>query len=166
MGRKAAWTIKENFPVWSGALVTAGDVVFYGTMEGWFKAVDATTGELLWQFKTGSGIIGQPVTYRGPDGKQYVAVLSGIGGWPGAVVVGRNVLEWRLDPRSDARLPEAAYDARVLVLCQEGYTSSLAADALLSLGIRRATDVAGGFQAWRDAGLPTAAQPASRSERP
>ena len=52
---------------------TAGDVVFYGTMDGWFKAVDARTGELLWQFKTGSGIIGQPVTYRGPDGKQYVA---------------------------------------------------------------------------------------------
>ena len=56
---------------------------------------DATTGELLWQFKTGSGIIGQPVTYRGPDGKQYVAVLSGIGGWPGAVVVGG------LDTRDD-----------------------------------------------------------------
>ena len=67
--------------------MTAGDVVFYGTMEGWFKAVHARTGELLWQFKTGSGIIGQPITYRGPDGKQYVAVLSGIGGWPGADVV-------------------------------------------------------------------------------
>jgi PQQ-dependent dehydrogenase (methanol/ethanol family) len=81
-----AWQIKENFPVWSGALATAGDIVFYGTLEGWFKAVDAKTGQLLWQFKTGSGIIGQPVTYRGPDGKQYVAVLSGIGGWPGAIV--------------------------------------------------------------------------------
>ena len=57
-------------------------------MEGWFKAVNAKTGELLWQFKTGSGIIGQPVTYRGPDGKQYVAILSGIGGWPGAIVSG------------------------------------------------------------------------------
>jgi hypothetical protein len=62
-------------------------VVFYGTMEGWFKAVHARTGELLWQFKTGSGIIGQPITYRGPDGKQYVAILSGVGGWPGAIVV-------------------------------------------------------------------------------
>ncbi|MFN2500552.1 MAG: methanol/ethanol family PQQ-dependent dehydrogenase [Pyrinomonadaceae bacterium] len=82
----AAWQIKENFPVWSGALVTAGDVAFYGTMEGWFKAVNAKTGELLWQFKTGSGIIGQPVSYRGPDGKQYVAILSGIGGWPGGIV--------------------------------------------------------------------------------
>jgi PQQ-dependent dehydrogenase (methanol/ethanol family) len=81
-----AWQIKENFPVWSGALVTAGDIAFYGTMEGWFKAVDAKTGQLLWQFKTGSGIIGQPVTYRGPDGKQYIAILSGIGGWPGSIV--------------------------------------------------------------------------------
>jgi PQQ-dependent dehydrogenase (methanol/ethanol family) len=84
---KPAWQLKEKYPGWSGTLVTAGDVVFYGTMEGWFKAVHARTGELLWQFKTGSGIIGQPVTYRGPDGVQYVAVLSGIGGWPGAVVV-------------------------------------------------------------------------------
>jgi PQQ-dependent dehydrogenase (methanol/ethanol family) len=83
-----AWQIKEKYPVWSGALATAGDVVFYGTMEGWFKAVDAKTGNLLWQFKTGSGIIGQPVTYKGPDGKQYIAILSGIGGWPGAIVAG------------------------------------------------------------------------------
>jgi PQQ-dependent dehydrogenase (methanol/ethanol family) len=83
---RPAWQIQENFPVWSGALATAGDVVFYGTMEGWFKALNARTGELLWQFKTGSGIIGQPVTYSGPDGKQYVAILSGIGGWPGAIV--------------------------------------------------------------------------------
>jgi PQQ-dependent dehydrogenase (methanol/ethanol family) len=83
---KMVWSIKERFPVWSGALATAGDVVFYGTMEGWFKAVDARSGELLWQYKTGSGIVGQPITYRGPDGKQYVAVLSGVGGWAGAVV--------------------------------------------------------------------------------
>jgi glucose dehydrogenase len=61
-------------------------VVFYGTMDGWFKAVDARSGKLLWQFKTASGIIGQPISYRGPDGKQYVAVLSGVGGWAGAVV--------------------------------------------------------------------------------
>ena len=85
---KPVWSIKERFPVWSGALVTAGDVVFYGTMEGWFKAVNARTGEELWRFKTGSGIIGQPITYRGPDGKQYVAVLSGVGGWSGAIVAG------------------------------------------------------------------------------
>lgn len=78
--------IKENFPVWSGVCATAGDVTFYGTMDGWFKAVHARTGDVLWQFKVGSGIIGQPITYRGPDGKQYVAILSGVGGWPGAIV--------------------------------------------------------------------------------
>jgi rhodanese-related sulfurtransferase len=71
------------------------------------------------------------------------------------LVVERNVLEWRLDPRSDARLPEASYDVRILVLCQEGYTSSLAADALRSLGLD-ATDVVGGFAAWRTAHLPIA----------
>lgn len=91
--RKPAWQIHEDLPVWSGALVTAGDLVFYGTMDGWFKAVDARTGELKWQFKTGSGIIGQPVSYRGPDGRQYIAVLSGVGGWAGAIVSGN------LDPR-------------------------------------------------------------------
>jgi PQQ-dependent dehydrogenase (methanol/ethanol family) len=91
-GRKV-WTLPENFPAWSGALATAGDVVFYGTMEGWFKAIDARTGTLLWKFKAGSGIIGQPISYRGPGGKQYVAVLSGIGGWAGAIVAGD------LDPR-------------------------------------------------------------------
>ena len=85
---RAVWSIKEDLPVWSGALVTAGDVAFYGTMDGWFKAVDARSGKLLWEFKTGSGIIGQPMTYRGPDGKQYVAVLSGVGGWSGAIVAG------------------------------------------------------------------------------
>jgi lanthanide-dependent methanol dehydrogenase len=85
---KPVWSVKEDFPAWSGALVTAGDVVFYGTMDGWFKALDAYTGDLLWQFKVGSGIIGQPITYKGPDGKQYVAVLSGVGGWSGAVVAG------------------------------------------------------------------------------
>jgi PQQ-dependent dehydrogenase (methanol/ethanol family) len=84
--QKPQWTIKEVLPLWSGALATAGDLVFYGTMNGWFKAVDARSGDVLWQFKTGSGIISQPVTYRGPDGHQYVAVLSGIGGWAGALV--------------------------------------------------------------------------------
>jgi alcohol dehydrogenase (cytochrome c) len=63
-------------------------VVFFGTMDGWFKAADAHNGQILWQFKTGSGIIGQPVSYKGPDGKQYIAVLSGVGGWAGAVVAG------------------------------------------------------------------------------
>ena len=88
VARKAVWTIREKFPVWSGAVATGGDLVFYGTMEGWFKAVDARSGKVLWRFKTGSGIIGQPISYRGPDGKQYVAVLSGVGGWAGAVVAG------------------------------------------------------------------------------
>jgi PQQ-dependent dehydrogenase (methanol/ethanol family) len=83
---REVWAVKERFPVWSGALATAGNLVFYGSMEGWFKALDARTGELLWQFKTGSGIIGQPTTYRGPDGHQYVAILSGVGGWSGAIV--------------------------------------------------------------------------------
>jgi PQQ-dependent dehydrogenase (methanol/ethanol family) len=87
-GKRAAWNVEEDLPVWSGALATGGDIVFYGTMDGWFKAVDAKSGQPLWQFKTGSGIVGQPMTYRGPDGKQYVAVLSGVGGWAGAVVAG------------------------------------------------------------------------------
>jgi PQQ-dependent dehydrogenase (methanol/ethanol family) len=77
--------VLEDLPLWSGVLVTAGDVVFYGTMDGWFKAIDARTCAPLWQFKTGSGVIGNPMTYRGPDGKQYIAVYSGIGGWMGTV---------------------------------------------------------------------------------
>ena len=72
------------------------------------------------------------------------------------VVIERNVLEWRLDPRSSARLPWAAYDARILVLCQEGYASSLAAATLVRLGLSGATDVVGGLRAWREAGLPLA----------
>jgi PQQ-dependent dehydrogenase (methanol/ethanol family) len=88
VARKAAWEVHERFPVWSGTVATAGDVVFYGTMDGWFKALDARSGKELWRFKTGSGIIGQPITYLGPDGKQYVAVLAGVGGWAGAVVAG------------------------------------------------------------------------------
>lgn len=75
---------------------------------------------------------------------------------PGSLVLERNHLEWRLDPTSGARIPEAVdHDVRVLVLCSEGYTSSLAAAALQELGLHRATDVEGGFHAWRDAGLPT-----------
>jgi rhodanese-related sulfurtransferase len=77
------------------------------------------------------------------------------GSVPGALVVERNVLEWRFDPASDARLPQATgYDVEVVVLCSEGYTSSLAADALRSLGLHRATDVVGGFHAWVAVGLP------------
>lgn len=83
---KKVWGIKDpKFPLYSGVLATGGDVVFYGTMDGWFKAVDARSGAELWKFRTASGIVGNPMTYRGPDGKQYVAVYSGIGGWMGAV---------------------------------------------------------------------------------
>ncbi|MFI5494442.1 rhodanese-like domain-containing protein [Actinoplanes sp. NPDC051859] len=74
---------------------------------------------------------------------------------PGALVIERNVLEWRLDPRSDARLEFTHYDLEVIVTCQEGYTSSLAAAALKDLGLHRATDLDGGFKAWQEAGLPT-----------
>jgi glucose dehydrogenase len=86
--RRAVWRLREDLPLWSGALATAGDLVFYGTMDGLFKAVDARTGKLLWQYRMSSGTIGQPVSYRGPDGRQYVAILAGVGGWSGAIVSG------------------------------------------------------------------------------
>jgi PQQ-dependent dehydrogenase (methanol/ethanol family) len=79
---KIAWSNKEQFSVWSGAMSTAGGVVFYGTLEGYLKAVDAKTGKELYKFKTASGIIGNVMTYE-QGGKQYVAVLSGVGGWAG-----------------------------------------------------------------------------------
>ena len=101
---------------------------------------------------------------RPPPGSPPAALLVDIRpaaqryreGWvAGALVVERNVLEWRFDPHCDARLPEATgYDVDVVVLCSEGYTSSLAADALRSLGLATATDVVGGFPAWVAAGLP------------
>jgi rhodanese-related sulfurtransferase len=79
------------------------------------------------------------------------------GGVPGAVVVDRNVLEWRLDPASPYRIPEVTgYDLEVIVLCNQGYSSSLVADTLRSLGLRRAVDVIGGFEAWAALGLPVA----------
>ncbi len=75
---------------------------------------------------------------------------------PGALVIERNVLEWRLDPASSARIPQAdGYDLQVIVMCSEGYTSSLAAASLQDLGLYRATDLTGGFKAWATAGLPT-----------
>ena len=96
--RRKVFEIKEDLPLWSPALATAGGLVFYGTMDGWLKAIDGRTGRLLWRFKTGSGIIGQPISYRGPDGRQYIAVPSGIGGWAGRIVTGE----------LDARDPTAA----------------------------------------------------------
>lgn len=82
---KVAWVINEQFSVWSGLLATAGDVVFYGTLDGWAKAVDGSNGNELWKFKAPSGIIGNFHSWS-YKGKQYVGVLSGIGGWAGAVV--------------------------------------------------------------------------------
>jgi PQQ-dependent dehydrogenase (methanol/ethanol family) len=82
---RKVWGVKDPvLPVYSGVLATGGDVVFYGTMEGWFVALDARTGTELWKFKCASGIVGNPMTYLGPDGKQYVAIYSGVGGWMGA----------------------------------------------------------------------------------
>jgi PQQ-dependent dehydrogenase (methanol/ethanol family) len=93
VAQKAVWKVNEFFPAWGGALVTGGDIVFYGTMDGWFKALDARTGKELWKQKVSSGIIAPPISYRGPDGKQYIAVMAGVGGWSGAIVAGD------LDPR-------------------------------------------------------------------
>ena len=98
-GRKV-WENKETYPNWSGALVTAGDVAFYGTLDGWFKSVDAKSGKLLSKFKVGSGVVGNPITYRAPDGKQYVAVYAGFGGdW--ALLSG----DTRSDDPADVRPP-------------------------------------------------------------
>jgi len=94
------WENKEPFPNWSGALVTAGDVVFYGTLDGWFKSADARTGRVRSKFKVGSGVVGNPITYRAPDGRQYVAVYAGFGGdW--ALLTG----DTRSDDPADVRAP-------------------------------------------------------------
>lgn len=83
---KPAWEVSDKaLPAYAGVLATGGDVVFNGTMDGWFRAVDARSGKILWQFKTESGIVGNPMTFLGPDGKQYVAVYSGIGGAVGSI---------------------------------------------------------------------------------
>ncbi|MEU1048776.1 rhodanese-like domain-containing protein [Streptomyces sp. NPDC005897] len=88
---------------------------------------------------------------------RYAALRERDGVIPGALVVERNELEWRLDPQGSHRLPEATdHDVRVVVVCNEGYASSLAAESLHRLGLHRATDLIGGFQAWRAAGLPVA----------
>jgi glucose dehydrogenase len=79
---KIVWSKPEKFSVWSGVLTTAGDIAFYGTLEGYIKAVDISNGKELWKFRTPSGIIGNVFTYQ-HAGKQYVGVFSGIGGWAG-----------------------------------------------------------------------------------
>jgi alcohol dehydrogenase (cytochrome c) len=77
---KKVWSINEQFMTMSGAVATAGDLVFYGTVDGWFRAVNDRTGKVLWSQKLGSGIVAAPMTYLGPDGRQYVAVYAGVGG--------------------------------------------------------------------------------------
>jgi methanol dehydrogenase (cytochrome c) subunit 1 len=80
------WEVQEKFAVWGGTMATAGDLVFYGTLDGWIKARHSETGEELWKFKLPSGVIGHPITYK-HDGKQYVAIYYGVGGWPGVGLV-------------------------------------------------------------------------------
>ncbi len=77
---KKIWSIRERYMTMSGAVATAGDLVFYGTTDGWFRAVDARSGKVLWSQKLSSGVISQPMTYLGPHGRQYVAVYTGVGG--------------------------------------------------------------------------------------
>ena len=106
-----------------------------------------TPGDAFAEFCTGATLIDiRSAGQRAADGEI-----------PGSVIVERNHLEWRFDPAADARLPWVhGYDMRLLVICHEGYTSSLAAAALHDLGLRRSTDVIGGYRAWAAAGLPTA----------
>ena len=85
MTNKKVWYNKEKFSAWGGALTTASDLVFFGTLDRWLKAVDAQTGKELWKFQVGSGVIGNAFTY-GNKGKQYVGVFSGIGGWAGVAM--------------------------------------------------------------------------------
>src|SRR4051794_4407460 len=99
--------------------------------------LSAAEAEQAW--RDGAGLVDiRPAAQRKSEGEL-----------PGAVIIERNALEWRFDPSSDARLSIADYDLRVIVLCQEGYTSSLAAASLQHIGIHKATDVIGGYAAWR-----------------
>jgi glucose dehydrogenase len=90
---RVAWRSEERFPVQGSVLATASGVVFYGTLDGWFKALDARNGEVLWQFQTASGIIGRPLAFLGADGHENIAVLAGIGGPMGRV--GQNGIDLR-----------------------------------------------------------------------
>lgn len=117
---------------------------------------------LLEQVRQGYERIGPREAHRAAEAGEallvdirYAALRERDGLVPGALVIERNELEWRLDPRGSHRVPEATgHDLRIVVLCDEGYASSLAAESLHRLGLRRATDLTGGFQAWRAAGLP------------
>jgi len=110
-----------------------------------------TPAEAYDRFRDGALIVDiRPAAQRAAEGEV-----------PGALIVERNVLEWRFDPGCEFRLPQATgYDIEVIVLCSEGYTSSLAAASLHELGLSRATDIIGGFHAWREAGLPVTGTPA------
>ena len=108
------WSNPELFSVWSGALATAGDVVFYGTLEGYLKAVDANTGEELYKFKTPSGIIGNVTTYM-HNGKQQIAVLSGVGGWAGIGLAAGLIREDVAAGWHGAVHPDRAVDAAAAV---------------------------------------------------
>ncbi|MFL4907441.1 rhodanese-like domain-containing protein [Streptomyces sp. MMS24-I2-30] len=118
--------------------------------------------ELLARVRAGYRRIEPRAAYEAAQGGQallvdirYAALREHDGLIPGALVVERNELEWRLDPQGSHRVPEATgHDLRVVVICNEGYASSLAAASLHRLGLHRATDLIGGFQAWRAAGLP------------
>ncbi|TPQ15914.1 sulfurtransferase [Streptomyces sporangiiformans] len=118
--------------------------------------------ELLERVRAGLDRVQATEAYRAAQADEallvdirYAALRERDGLIPGALVVERNELEWRLDPQGSHRAPEAtSHDLRVVVVCNEGYASSLAAASLRQLGIHRATDLVGGFQAWRAAGLP------------
>ncbi|RAJ89645.1 MULTISPECIES: rhodanese-like domain-containing protein [unclassified Streptomyces] len=131
------------------------------------SAADRPVGidELLERVRSGLDRVEAPEAYKAATAGEalivdirYAALRERDGLIPGALVVERNELEWRLDPQGSHRAPEATgHDLRVVVVCNEGYASSLAAASLRQLGLHRATDLVGGFQAWRAAGLPVSA---------
>ena len=104
--------------MWSGALATAGNVVFYGTLDGWFKAVDARNGTVLYQFKVGSGIVGAPMTYRGPTASSTSPCIAGIGGDMGLLIAGDVAANMPFDVRErETTLPELARYTRGAGCC-------------------------------------------------
>jgi PQQ-dependent dehydrogenase (methanol/ethanol family) len=135
--QQKVWSDKEKMLVWSGALVTAGNVAFYGTTDRMFKAVDARNGKLLWQFRAGSGIIGQPITYQGADGRQYIAIATGIGGWPGVTA----------DAEVDSRVRNGAIGFAGAAQDLPAYTSSGGAILVFALPQASSTSPNGGQNA-------------------
>jgi glucose dehydrogenase len=128
VARKKVWAIHEKFPVWTGTMVTAGNIAAYGTLDRWFKIVDARNGKQLYQFHAPSGFVGQPITYQGTDGQQYIAILDGVGGWPGAVA------NAEIDPR--VRNGALGYVGAMSDL--PGYTSGGSILLVFSLGAAHA----------------------------